>query len=64
MLRTIKDNPGLSSMELVEIVNKNMPDVTWNMVKNEIKRNLSKYIEHRGSNKTGGYYLKNDETKN
>ena len=51
-------------MELVEIVNKNMPDVTWNMVKNEIKRNLSKYIEHRGSNKTGGYYLKNDETKN
>ena len=64
LLRTIKDNPGLSSMELVEIVNKKMPDVTWNMVKNEIKRNLSKYIEHRGSNKTGGYYLKNDETKN
>ena len=64
LLRTIKDNPGLSSMELVEIVNKKMPDVTWNMVKNEIKRNLFKYIEHRGSNKTGGYYLKNDETKN
>ena len=27
-------------------------------VKNEIRRNLIEYIEHRGSNKTGGYYLK------
>ena len=28
------------------------------MIKNELKRNLTTYVEHRGSNKAGGYYLK------
>ena len=28
------------------------------MVKNELKRYLTNYVEHRGSNKNGGYYLK------
>lgn len=35
--------------------------VTLFRVKNEIGRNLERYIEHIGSNKTGGYYLKKKE---
>lgn len=28
------------------------------MIKNELKRNLTTYVEHRSSNKAGEYYLK------
>ena len=35
-----------------------MPDVNADRIRNELRRNLTKYIEHRGSNKTGGYYIK------
>ena len=35
-----------------------MPFVNSNMIKNELKRNLTTYVENRGSNKAGGYYLK------
>ncbi len=27
-------------------------------MKNELKRYLTNYVEHRGSNRNGGYYLK------
>lgn len=56
ILRAIKENPGLNT---IEIENKlDSPEITRNMIKNELKRNLRNYIEHRGSNKSGGYYLK------
>ena len=32
--------------------------VSRDMIKNELKRNLTIYVEHRGSNRNGGYYLK------
>ena len=32
--------------------------MTRNMIKNKLKRNLTDYVEHRESNKSGGYYLK------
>ena len=32
--------------------------ITLYKIKNEIRRNLGNYIEHCGSNKSGGYYLK------
>ena len=30
--------------------------MTRNMIKNELKRNLTDYVEHRESNKSGDYY--------
>ena len=32
------------------------------MIKNELKRNLATYVEHRSSNKAGEYYLKSKNT--
>lgn len=56
ILRIIKEKPGLSTIEIVNTINDS--SITRDMVKNELKRNLTKYVEHKGSNKTGGYYLK------
>ena len=56
ILHIIKEKPGLSTIEIVNTINDS--SITRDMVKNELKRNLKKYVEHKGSNKTGGYYLK------
>ena len=56
ILRLLNEKPGLSTIEITK--NLNDSNVTRDMAKNELKRNLSKYVEHRGSNKSGGYYLK------
>ena len=56
ILRLLSKKPGLSTIGITK--NLNDSKVTRDMVKNELKRNLSKYVEHRGSNKSGGYYLK------
>lgn len=37
--------------------------VSRDMIKNELKRNLTIYVEHRGSNRNGGYYLKSKDDK-
>ena len=41
-----------------EILSSDDKGITLNMVRNSIRRELGKYIELRGSRKTGGYYLK------
>lgn len=51
-------NPGISTIKLTELIQANMPFVNRDMIKNELKRNLTTYVEHRGSNEAGGYYLK------
>ena len=37
--------------------------VSRDMIENELKRNLTIYVEHRGSNRNGGYYLKSKDDK-
>ncbi len=54
----IKENPGINAPSLTSLLSEKDPAVTLFRVKNEIGRNLERYIEHVGSNKTGGYYLK------
>ena len=44
--------------ELILEIENNGIETTVDKVRNEIRRNLRKYVEHRGSNKAGGYYLK------
>ena len=58
ILKALKKTPGLNTVELTELIKKQIPLVSRNMIKNELKRNLVDYVEHRGPNKTGGYYLK------
>ena len=57
-MQILNTKQGLRIPELIlEIENKGI-ETTVDKVRNEIRRNLKKYVEHRGSNKTGGYYLK------
>lgn len=58
IMKALKLNPGISTIKLTELIQANMPFVNKDMIKNELKRNLTTYVEHRDSNKAGGYYLK------
>lgn len=58
MLKIIKEFPGIKVPEIVTKLQMKDLIVNSDKVRNEIKRNLSNYIEYRGSNKTGCYYLK------
>ena len=61
MLRIIKENPGINAPSITSLLSEKDHAITLSRVKNEIGRNLERYIEHIGSNKTGGYYLKKKE---
>lgn len=58
ILKRLKETPGLSTVALTNILKEEIPSINRDRVKNEIKRNLGDYVEHIGSNRTGGYYLK------
>ena len=57
ILRVVKGKPGLNVPQILDEIKPEMPDVNSDRIRNELRRNLTKYIEHRGSNKTGGYYI-------
>lgn len=63
IMKALKLNPGINTIKLSEIIQTNLPSVSRNMIKNELKRNLTVYVEHRGSNRNGGYYLKSKDDK-
>ena len=58
ILKLIKSTPGINAPALCEKLKKYDKSVTLNKVRNELRRNLVNYVEHKGSNKQGGYYLK------
>ncbi len=58
VLKLIKEFPGIKVSDIVKKLQKNNLVANADKVRNEIKRNLVKYIEYKGSNKTGGYYLR------
>lgn len=58
ILKCSKIFPGLNTLQIVEKINHEDPLITRDKVKNELKRYLTNYVEHRGSNRNGGYYLK------
>lgn len=55
--RIIKQNPGLRSTQLLELLKVTDTEITLNIFKKSIKQ-LSEFIEFRGSSKTGGYFIK------
>ena len=61
ILRIIKENPGINAPSITSLLSEKDHAITLSRVKNEIGRNLERYIEHIGSNKTDGYYLKKKE---
>ena len=61
ILRIIKENPGINAPSITSLLSEKDHSITLSRVKIEIGRNLEGYIEHIGSNKTGGYYLKKKE---
>lgn len=63
IMKALKLNPGVNTIKLSEIIQTNLPSVSRDMIKNELKRNLTVYVEHRGSNRNGGYYLKSKDDK-
>ena len=58
MLKLIKEFLCIKIPKIVKKLQMKDLIVNSDKVKNEIGRNLFNYIEYRGSNKTGGYYLK------
>ena len=58
ILRVVKGQPGLNVPQILDEIRLEMPNVNADRIRNELRRNLTQYIEHRGSNKTGGYYIK------
>lgn len=55
--RIIKQNLGLRSTQLLELLKVTDTEITLNIFEKSIKQ-LSEFIEFRGSSKTGGYFIK------
>ena len=58
ILQTIQQNPGISTKNLLKLIQEKHPKVTLDALKNNIKRKLKDYIEFKGSQKKGGYFIK------
>ena len=59
ILKSISENPGINAAELVIKLSAFDSAINKDKIYNTIKRQLKNYVERRGANKTGGYYLKN-----
>lgn len=59
ILKSISENPGINAAELVIKLSAFDSAINKDKIYNTIKRQLKNYVERRGTNKTGGYYLKN-----
>lgn len=57
-MKTIKENPGLNAMQLLNKMLIIYPNATIDKVKNSLKRRLAKYCEFMGSRNGGGYHLR------
>jgi ATP-dependent DNA helicase RecG len=55
LLKTIQKNPGIKAKDTVVLLNNRPLKTLERQIKELIKKSL---IEHRGSRKTGGYYVK------
>ena len=58
ILLIIMQNPGIRIPEIVIKLSGRGKIVSYSKTRNCVRRNLIAYVEHRGSKKSGGYYLK------
>lgn len=57
-LKVIKNHPGSKASAIREYLSKEGIEVSMDSLRNTIRRDIYDYVEHIGSKKTGGYYLK------
>ena len=58
ILQIISNNGGIKVQGIYDLLTQKHSDITLEIVRNSIKRDINQYIELRGSKKTGGYYIK------
>jgi len=58
ILQIISNNGGIKVQGIYDLLTQKHSDITVEIVRNSIKRDINQYIELRGSKKTGGYYIK------
>ena len=58
ILQIINNNGGIKVQGIYDLLTRTHNDITLDVVRNSIKRDIKQYIELRGSKKTGGYYIK------
>ena len=58
ILMIIMQNPGIRIPEIVIKLSERDKIVSYSKIRNGVRRNLLDYVEHRGSKKSGRYYLK------
>lgn len=58
ILMIIMQNPGIRIPEIVIKLSERDKIVSYSKIRNGIRRNLLDYVEHRGSKKSGRYYVK------
>lgn len=58
ILKIIKKIPGVKVPEIVVKLQEKNLLVSADKVRNELKINLTNYVEYIGSNNTGGYFLR------
>lgn len=58
ILMIIMQNPGIRIPKIVIKLSERDKIVSYSKIRNGIRRNLLDYVEHRGSKKSGRYYLK------
>ena len=49
ILQAIQQNPGISTKNLLNLIKEKQPEVTLDILKNNIKRKLHNYIEFLGA---------------
>lgn len=58
ILRAVSKNPGIKSQEIYKIIKNEHKNATLDIVKNDLKRKLSDYVKFVGSQRYGGFHIK------
>lgn len=58
ILKVIQQIPGINTNKIFTILNQKISQISIEMIRNTIKRNIKNYIELKGSRKIGGYFIK------
>ena len=57
IINIIKKYPGLRAPLIYDLIKQNNPNITINIIRNRIRRDLKDQIVFKGNYRTGGYYI-------
>ena len=58
VINIIKKYPGLRAPSIYNLIKQKNPNITINIIRNRIRRELKNQIIFKGNSRTGGYYIK------